>query len=193
MNFYYRSLPENRCEVVCTRCFRTLGAGRGMDEISRIENSHQCAARQAVRPAPRPFPIPAPRERRKFPSLSLRLDRHSLSGLWRRCLLVVLAALALYVLPTALEFAAMRHWNPWVSTVLPGDVAGCVCLGILFRRRKAAALLYCLLTIFEAGAYGLHIMPLDVLVWFTDLVPTLAVAAMVLRSTGSGAKLIPIE
>jgi hypothetical protein len=193
MNFYYRSLPEGRCEVVCTRSFRTLGAARELEEIRRIESRHQCAPKRPADPPPRPISIAPPRDRTRVRILGLTMDRNSLSRVTRNAVLALMAALLLYGLPTALEFAALRHWNPWVSTLLPGDATGCLCLGIVFRKMKAGILLYCLLTAFEACAYGLHIMPLSVLPWFTDLVPTLVVSAMVLWPAEGGARLITIR
>ena len=123
-------------------------------------------------------------------SMTAAPSRSRLAG---RSLLVLSAALLLYALPTALEFAALRHWSPWISSVLPGDLAGCAFLGIAFRKVKAGVLLYCLLTVFEACTYGWNIMPLSVLPWFTDLVPTVVVSAMMLRSAGTGAKLVAIH
>lgn len=193
MNFYYRSLPEGRCEVVCTRCFLTLGAAQDMEEIRRIEASHQCAAGCRASAPSRPLRIPPPAGRARFHMLSLTAGSDSRPRAVRRSLLLMLAAMLLYAVPTALEFAALRHSGSWVSTVLLGDLAGCACLAIVFRRVKAGVLLYCLLTVFEAGAYALHILPLNALLWITDLVPTVLVLAMVVRSSGSSAKLIAIH
>jgi hypothetical protein len=79
-------------------------------------------------------------------------------------LLCVVAAL-LYVFPKVFEFNALHKWNPWVSVVLPGDLAGCLCLAIVFRKVKEGILLYCLLTAAEACLYWLHVTPAGVLPW----------------------------
>jgi hypothetical protein len=49
------------------------------------------------------------------------------------------------------------------------------------------------MTIIEAGFYWLHVTPLHMLPWVTDLVPTLVVFAIIWRSMGRNAKLIPIS
>ena len=197
MNFYYRSLAEGRCEVVCTRCFLTIGAAREMEEILRIESSHVCPA---VRIAPIGPARSAPGASRRplggvpctLPPLPLAGDRCA-PRFVRNAFLLLVAALVLYVLPTVLEWAALRHWNPWLSVILPGDLAGCACLGIVFRKIKQGISLYCLLTAIEACVYWLHVAPPEALLWFTDFVPSLVVVVMLLRSARPTAKLVVIH
>jgi hypothetical protein len=199
MNFYYRLLPDGRCEVVCTRCFLTIGAALEIEEIRRVESSHQCVPVRilAVRPAAPPASRPTLDAQRRLPaSFRSLLATTSESGTTRRVrngLLLLGTALFLYIMPNQFEFLALRHWNPWVSSVLPGDLLGCAVLCIAFRKVKAGVFLYCLLTTLEACALGLHIMPLSVLPWFTDLIPTLVVAVMVLRTAKDGPKLVSLS
>jgi hypothetical protein len=105
----------------------------------------------------------------------------------RAALLVIAAAALLYALPTLMEFAALRSWNPWISVVLPGDLAGCACLILFFGRIRTAIALYWLLTSLEAGLYALHIVPSTIIPWITDLIPTLLVMRMVWRSAADAA------
>jgi hypothetical protein len=193
MDFYYRSLPEGRCEVVCTRCFLTLGAAREMEGIRRMEDSHRCPAAQPTASvharSADPWAGVAPTLRRP----SAPAAHVSMRRMVQNALLLLAAAFALYLLPTVFEFAALRHWNPWISTVLPGDLAGCAFLCIVLRKVKAGICLYCLLTLIEACVYRLHIMPLSVLPWFTDLVPTIVVSMIVLRSARDMEKIVTIS
>jgi hypothetical protein len=199
MNFYYRLLPDGRCEVVCTRCFLTIGAAHQIEDVQALENGHQCmpARIPAIRP-PAPAAIrPAIHAHWRLSS-SLRplLSVTNAIGtprLVRNSLLLMGATLFLYIMPNAFEFLALRHWNPWISTVLPGDFLGCAILCIAFRKIAAGISLYCLLTAFEACALVFHIIPLGVLPWFTDLIPTVVVAVMVLRSAEDGPKLVSIS
>ena len=77
--------------------------------------------------------------------------------------------------------SALRTVNPWLAVVLPGDLAGCACLALIFRKMKFAASLYVALTAMEALLYVSHLASMHALLWFADLVPTLVVAANVLR------------
>lgn len=176
MEFFYRSVEGGRCEVVCTRCFLTVGSASHIDEIRRLEDLHLCprqinAGQRALQKS-QPSPIPD--------SNGQPASAHHVSST-QKILLVVVAALVLYVLPTAFEFAALPEWSPWVATVLPGDLLGCACLIFIFRRVKAGIALYIGLTAFEALIYLTGLAPAHFIPWFTDLVPTIVVMTMLLR------------
>jgi hypothetical protein len=197
MNFYYRSLPDGRREVVCTRCFLTLGAARDMEDVRRIEGSHQCAATRM--PALRPVSPGALRSHsgRRFAATLETVERvaHGYSGpqMLRNIVLLMAASLVLYVLPKVLELTAMRHWNPLLSMILPGDLAGCAFLVVVFGKVKEGISLYCLLTVMEAWVYWAQISPLNVLSWIIDLVPTLVVLVIVMRSARQTARVVTIR
>jgi len=193
MNFYYRSLPDGQREVVCTRCFLTVGAAWEIDEIRRIENTHQCRAVRASAAAPQPPVNPGPRVPPQLQALRAAVEPRLKSHLARNFLLVFAAALLLYLVPTLFEFTALRSWNPWIAVVIPGDLAGCLCLAVVFRKVRAGIALYFLLTAIEAGCYWFQIMSPGVLLWVTDLVPTLMVSAIIWCSAGRSAKLIAIS
>jgi hypothetical protein len=42
MNYHYRYDHEGNCEIVCTRCFMTIGQARGLASVRGIEAQHQC-------------------------------------------------------------------------------------------------------------------------------------------------------
>jgi len=187
MNFYYRSLQEGRCEIVCTRCFRTVGAAGEIDEIRRLQDCHACAVRRDA------VPVPPLADSRDLLPASLRVMSRLKEPKGSSYLMLSLAALFLYVVPTLFEFTVLRNWNPWIAVVIPGDIAGCFCLAVVFRRVKIGIALYCLMTMVEAVFYWLHVAPLHVLPWLTNLVSTLVVFCIIWRSVGRNAKLIPIS
>ena len=185
MDFYYRFLPNGRCEIVCTRCFMTVGTASNAGDIQHVEMSHVCLAKTAPRSPDREPDSPAK------PPAVLTPGKHSApTRFWRNILIFICAALFLYLLPKLLEFVALRHLNPLLSLVVPGDLVGCACLAIFLRRRKAGIALYCLLTAIEACFCLFHLTSVNTLSWITDLVPTLVVGAILLRSRQPGGRLI---
>lgn len=48
MNFYRRSLQDGRFEVICTRCFDTVGAALESDELRKLEDRHKCTGRNSL-------------------------------------------------------------------------------------------------------------------------------------------------
>src|SRR5215469_2045902 len=189
MNFYYRTLSDGRCEVVCTHCFLTVGVAWGTDRIRQIENSHTCLAKSPSVSKPSPGLNSGPQLVAVPPAFPAVKDTSNSRVVRNAGLLCVVAAL-LYVVPKLLEFNALHKWNPWISVVVPGDLAGCLCLAIVFRKIKAGVLLYCLLTGAEACLFWLRVTPNDILPWIADLVPTLVISMMVLGSAGRTRRLI---
>jgi hypothetical protein len=189
MNFYYRSLPNGRCEVVCARCFLTLGTAKDTEDIWRIEDIHHCRVKSGVAEV-RKSPVlnSFSRAAQEFPHRLVQ-SREKTAPAVRSAPLLLAIAFFLYVLPTAFEFSVLRSWNPWLATLLPGDLAGCACLILIFRKSRAGITLYFLLTTIEACLFWLQMAPLALLPWLTDLVPTLVVSGLVLRSSGPSRKL----
>jgi len=186
MNFYYRSLQEGRCEIVCTRCFRTVGAAGDIHEIRQLQDCHACAVKRDA------VPVPPLADSRDLLPTSLRIISRLKEPKGPNYLLLSVAALLLYVVPTLFEFTVLRNWNPWIAVVLPGDLAGCFCLAVVFRKVRIGIALYCVMTMIEAGFYWLHVTPPGILPWVTDLVPTVVVFAIIWRSMARNAKLVPI-
>ena len=193
MNFYYRSLSDGRCEVVCIHCFLTVGTARDIEHIRRVENSHTCLVKRRSAPGFTPGASVGSPVAVSISMPSPAVRKPSISHVARIVVLLCLVAALLYVLPKFFEFHAMHRWNPWISVVLPGDLAGCLCLAIVFRKIKAAILLYCLLTSAEALLYWLHIAPADVLPWVADLVPTVVISLMVVESASRAGKLLSLS
>ncbi len=95
---------------------------------------------------------------------------------------LIAVALLAYAVPTLLEFAASRALNPWIAVILPGDVVGCACLAFLFGKLRIGMALYLFLTAVEGFLFVIHVIPVGVLLWFTDLVPTVVLSGVLLRS-----------
>lgn len=170
MDFYYRSLRDGGCEVICTRCFSRIGTASCSREIRDMELAHQCGSRWAGAELQTARTLPVP-------TRSAKASR----PLGRAVLIFAAAAVLCYALPTLFEFEALRVLNPWLGTLLPGDLVGCAALGIFFRQPKAGALLYVVLSAIEACSYEFHWMPRAAMPWMTDVVPTIAVALALLR------------
>ena len=172
MDFYYRSLHDGRCEVVCTRCSRTIGATASTQGIRDLENAHACELRKAhVSFSLEPMAPP-------------RLAQHDVDGqnLWRAALLISAVSLIFYGLPTLFEFTALHSLSPWLATVLPGDLTGCVFLAVYFRKVKLGVALYFALSSLEACCYSFGWLSPNTIPWITDLIPTFLIAIMLMRT-----------
>ncbi|HEX3663163.1 MAG TPA: hypothetical protein VHU89_17130 [Acidobacteriaceae bacterium] len=168
IRFYRRYDPDGRCKVICMQCFQTLGTAWDRHSLEEMEAAHLCAS-----------PLPAARRpgrevRPEMPLLREALHMHV-------GVLVGLTVLALYLLPTALEFAASYAVNPWLAVILPGDLIGCAVLVGLLRMPRTGVLLYVLLTVAEALSYAANGAVVPDLRWLTDSIPTLLVVSLVLR------------
>jgi hypothetical protein len=87
-------------------------------------------------------------------------------------------AFLIYAIPTAFELFAVQHLSPWIATILPGDVVGCVWLATVSRMRLLGLLLYIFLTASESGLYAFNLVDAGSMPWLTDLVPALFVAGV---------------
>lgn len=189
MDFYYRRTNDGKCEVVCTRCFHTIGSASGTDQVWALEKSHLCTLQR-----PKPISVYAASPNRdKQPytppeslpqAIAVSSEFHPL----RTALLLLAVAMLLYALPTILEFVALRRYSPWIAVVLPGDLLGCICLVLLFRKIKTGVVLYSLLTSIEACLFAFHIAPANTMAWMVDVIPTLVVCGNIWHSQMRGAQ-----
>lgn len=184
MNYYRRYDENGNCEVICTRCFATVGIAGGFSDARKIEALHLCG-RKTNQDAPKiisidsavgrpPASFSNPVERMFGPSGKLKN-----LNTW---ILFLLAVLFLYAIPTVFELAATKHFNPWLAVILPGDAIGCACLITGFRMPRTGFALYLLLTICEAALYGSKVVATRDLIWLVDLVPTITVACLIMRT-----------
>jgi uncharacterized membrane protein YgdD (TMEM256/DUF423 family) len=170
MNYHRRYHEDGSCEVICTRCFLTLGLAKQHRAAQEIETQHVCG-RTTGKELSR---IHANAERLVF-VIPGRLRQLNIA------LLLLIVGVVLYALPTMVELAAAEHVSPWVATVLFGDFTGCACLAAVFKMRRTGLLFYLLLTGCEGALYASHTLSANALVWLVDLVPTLVVAGKIAR------------
>ena len=197
MNYYRRYDKDGNCEVICTRCFLTLGVASGLAAVREIEALHACGkitdherfARMLddADPFSRQLTMAWNRVERLF-GKSGKLGDLNLS------IIFFSVAVLLYALPTAVELAAVQHLNPWLAVIFPGDLIGCAWLVAIFKLRRAGWFLYLMLTACESCLYVSHFMTANALVWVVDLVPTLAVLGMILHvRLANEARLLPLS
>jgi hypothetical protein len=102
---------------------------------------------------------------------------------WPAAIAIAAAVLVLYALPAVAKLIAVQHVNVWAACIIPGDLAGCICIGTLFKKPRIALLLYLTLTAVEAYLHSAHLLPEAAFVWLVDLIPTLTVAALLVYRT----------
>jgi hypothetical protein len=187
MDYHHRYNKDGSYEIICTRCFLTVGLA-GEDVAGRkLEAQHNCPRAN--------FANAAPRLSRNYPrSIRPALSRLPTRGLMfvatakqaRFTLLAIAVIFVFYALPTGLEFIATPYLGPWVGTIFLGDLCGCICLATVFNLRRTSVILYVVLTTCEGVLYAGRLLPGSALLWITDLVPTIVVAAKVVRLHGPG-------
>lgn len=191
-NYHRRYRQDGSCQIICTQCFSTLGTAFNSVQAHAMETGHICHDRIA-RPGNNRSPsnhLPSiPRSKDNL----LARARHFVAFAIRQrdYLPATIAAsfLLFYALPTALELLAAPYLNIWIGSIIPGDMAACFCIAILFRRPRTALVLYAVLTAFEAYLHVAYLLPVNVIAWITDLFPSLAVAALIVRaSADAGAR-----
>ncbi len=154
MNYHRRYHEDGSCEVICTRCFLTLGLAKQHRAAQEIEMQHVCR-RTTGKELSR---IHANAERPVF-VLPGRLRQLNI------VLLLLTVVVVLYALPTMVELAAAGRISPWVAIVLFGILRVCACLAAVFKMRRMGLLFYVLLTGCEGSLYASHMLPANALVW----------------------------
>lgn len=108
------------------------------------------------------------------------VDRDRGRGWATSAVLLTAAVLFLYGLPTLIEFGALHLWSPWIAVVFPGNLAGCLCLMLAFRKVGFGIGLYLALLAGQALLYGLHLADTGTIFWISDAIPTVIVAGMIM-------------
>ena len=187
MDYHHRYNDDGSYEIICTRCFLTVGLA-GEDVAGRkLEAQHNCPRAN--------FASAAPRLSGNHPrSIRPALSRPPTRGLMfvaraketRFTLLAVAAIFVFYALPTGLEFMATPYLGPWAGNIFLGDLCGCICLATVFRLRRTSVILYVVLTTCEGVLFAGRLLSASSLLWITDVVPTIFVVAKVVRLHGPG-------
>ncbi len=181
MNYHYRYDEDGSCEIICTRCFLTIGHAHSLAGIRDIESQHRCSKVAGERPDQA---IASSSSRKRWFAIRFNRIEH-LCGFLENAkrvklpLLLLSVGFLLYALPTAIEFLTVWLLSPWLVGVVFGDVIGCVCLGTALKMRRTGVLLYLMLTIGEALLYRSHHLSRTVLVWIVDLVPAIIAASRI--------------
>lgn len=180
-SFHARYAGDGSCEVICTRCFLTVGVAQDAAAVRQIVDSHDCPRDRALTGSA--GALSGHLGEQGFQWMEEILDYARGHGVTGVSIVLLLVVSALYVFPTAIEFSVLSPASPWLTTLLPGDLIGCVCLVLASGRLRTGALLYLALTGAESYMYYCHIVSLQTIPWITDLVPTLIVAAVILRAS----------
>lgn len=170
MYYHRRSHEDGSCEIICTRCFLTVGTARGLAAIKALESQHTC-------PAPASINQPLRQLQQKVTDpKSNWLSRYSsrLASL-PIPLLLIAVALLLYVIPTAVEIVLSVEVGPWLASIILGDFVACAFIFAFFKMRRTGVILYLLLTISKIWLFSAHLIPASSLPWMTDAVPVLIV------------------
>jgi hypothetical protein len=174
MYYHHRYQKDGNCEIICTRCFLTVGMARGLSAIKELETSHICAARASLN---RDLGNPANNVIR-MPGKPLPDFSQKLAGLPLPLLLAALP-LVLYALPTALEVALSTQIGPWLASIVMGDLAACIFIFAVFKMRRTAVILYLLLTLSKIVLFQAHLLTTNGLPWITDVIPVLVVIGII--------------
>lgn len=183
MKYYYYYGKNGSCEVTCTRCFIKLGIATDLSAIRQLEARHICgetAAHDQDQARPESLlcekkPVTAQYFIERFIGLPDKIKWPKMMFMFA-CIVVLL-----YALPTAGEFMAAQHLSPWLAIILPGNLLGCLCIAIVFRKYRTGTLLYLGLTVVEGWLYVSNILGQNELPWVVDVVPTFVVASLILR------------
>jgi hypothetical protein len=181
LDFVHRFNEDGSCETICTRCFATAGRARNPNRIQWLEQVHICPTQP---PPDSDFVLPNQRQEQSGLSGNDRKERR-----WRipgklestRILLFLFSlVLCSYLLPSIIELQMMKRVGVWISCIVFGDLVGCSLLSLVLGLKKTGAGLYVCLTGFEIWLYVTGVVAKQLLPWVVDLVPTLAIAGLIL-------------
>ncbi len=183
MDYYHRYDANGSCETICTRCFSALGRTKNSAEAKLIEAAHICA-RKSGPEIPQPpdeggrspktiaYP-PATSRPRYFFGKTGFLDKAQI------LLLILSMFVCLYLLPSVIELEMMKRISAWFSCILFGDIVGCSFLSLVLEMRMTGVLLYGVVTGAECWLYAVRLVPIHLLPWVADSVPTLLAASLI--------------
>lgn len=180
-NYFRRYDASGTCVVICLQCFETIGSASDPAAVATLEGEHKCAGtgKGAGRTSATADPL------QLIPPASLLQAIRQLPRFQAAILLTGLL-LAVYAIPTLIELFTVHASFPGLLTIFLGDVVGCACLALIFRKPAFALTLYlglsiCETVLYQAGVVGIGDWP-----WLLDVVPTLVVAREFARLRTSG-------
>jgi hypothetical protein len=177
MYYHHRYLDNGNCEIICIRCFLTVGTASGLLAAKELESAHICP----TRPSMNGHLCESSQEVIEQKSSRLTSYSSKLSSL-PVPLLPAAVPLLLYALPTAIELALSAEIGLWLAGIVVGDFAACACLVAIFGMRKTGVILYLLLTISKICLFNARLLPVSILPWITDAIPVLFVIGKIASS-----------
>jgi len=175
MHYHHRYLEDGKCEIICTRCFLTIGIAGRLLTIKKLEAEHVCALPPRLTAN---SPEGTPPRASILQTGWLAACSNKLASLPLPLLLLAVPIL-LYALPTALELALSTGIDPWVTGIVLGDLGACACIYIIFRMPKTGVLLYLLLAALKFCLFSAQLISANTLLWLTDSIPALIVMARI--------------
>lgn len=178
MKYFRRYQPDGSCAIICLECFQTIGTAHDSEHAAQLELLHSCPGPNAAQSS-----ASLPGADRQAPPRQSWSDRFfqfvaRLPGP-QSALLFLAILLLVYVLPTALEFAAVHSGSSAIAVILLGDFIGCACLATLLRMPLLGVALYISLLSCELCLHTINAVHRIYLPWILDLVPTLVAAGRI--------------
>jgi hypothetical protein len=187
MDYHHRYTGDGSYEIICTRCFLTVGLAAEQSAARTLEAQHNCPKAKPSTAAPEFSANHSRSIRQELSSLATQSLRFAARAKETHPVLLCLTVtFVFYVLPTALEFVASTYLGPWVGIIFLGDFCGCVCLATIFKLRRTSIILYSVLTICEGALFASSLLSASALLWITDLVPTFVLMATIVRLPAPG-------
>ena len=181
MDFYCLARKDGIYDVICTRCFATVISTTDPSSIQEAQMVHRCTALKTTVMGSVLLGNELERSRARTPSMLARVKCARLP------VLLVVAVLAMYAVPTVIEFVLLYSTHRWLDVVFAGDLLGCACIYLLLKKGHLAIAVYALITAVEATIYGLRLVPVRTLPWFADAVPTIIFIGLTRRLRKPGA------
>jgi hypothetical protein len=95
---------------------------------------------------------------------------------------ITLSGIFAYALPGLAQSALIgKNLSPWFCCVVLGDLVGCAIIFAMGYRRIAPAI-YLLCTVIEAIVFSRHVLAPEQLVWTTNAIPAVIVAAILIKA-----------
>ncbi len=178
MNYHHRYIKDGSYEIICTRCFLTVGLATGPSAARALESQHLCPKSDSASAV---LDTPSRQSGLIRPGLSAARSLRFVATAREThfALLSLTVIFMFYALPTWMEFVATSYFGPWVGTIFVGDLCGCLCLASVFNLRRTSIILYLALTTCEGVLFASRLLPASALLWITDLVPTMVVMAKI--------------
>jgi hypothetical protein len=170
-NLRYRKRADGRVEIYCAWCSSVVGLA---DSAEGLPDAAQYRCRcETFRAEPERLVF------HKWLYSAVGDSARARIRAWRQCILLGAALVLLYVIPTVLEILVVDTLGPWLAVVGLGDLVGCLCLALVFRRTWLATGIYVATTLVEVWLYYFRLFPPYQLALLADFAPTVVVLGFI--------------